>query len=1602
VAPGDFSPVGSTLNFGSVNGTETQTVTITVIDDGLDEETESVYARLIVGTEQNVTISDYEGSGYIYDNDTVNVTGRVFFDVNGNGFFDAATDYGLPNLTATITDLSGAHTGTTNASGTYTIAVLLGSDSILVDATDPDLPEGAIASTSANPLVVAFTATVLTASDIGFTVEVTDDVPVESLGEGGGANNDTAYGGPGNDTISGGGGDDWLIGGHWLGPGGAGSGNPYDATLLEQASGDGGRKYVQFNAALLGTIGDRVFLDVNADGRHQVGEPGIKNIQVNLFDYQWQLIATTWTDSTGSYQFTKLAPTGYYVQFLSPSGYKFTAANVAGNAFDGSDSDADPMTGLTGLYTITAGLSDNSIDAGLIALPAASPGPWSVSFSQVTYSARETDGFATITILGTPGTTQAIGVFWTLAGTATNALDYTGLWENGVSGARKIVRFGVGETEKSFVIPLFTDTITESPETVLLYLANPTGGPVKGNLPTSLLLIFDSPCPDDDSIFGGEGNDVILGDYGYFTSAGGAELLGGMGNDKLYGQDGDDKIYGEGGNDTLDGGTDNDTLDGGSENDTYVYDGDKASGSDTIIEAVTPFGGTDTIDLSQTSGWSVNLDLSSTALQTVTPSLQITLPLGNVIENALGGSRDDILIGNALDNLLEGRDGNDTLTGGDGNDQLIGGNGSDTYLFDADGPLGHDDLTELVNATTDADVDVIDFGGTTTQGVSVNLGLAFSQLVAPTLSLTLSDAAGFENLYGGDQSDTLIGNARDNVIWGRAGNDNLDGAAHGTVGDTLREDRGSGFVLTNTTLTVTATGEVDTYANFENVSLAGDDNANLLDASTFSGVVRLDGRGGNDTLRGGTGTNYLTGGAGDDLIVASVGTDIITESRDADFVLTNTSLALNLVGGGTETDTYDLTAGAIEQANLTGGDSANVLNASTFTGTVTLDGGAGNDTLIGTANADTLIGGAGDDSIQGRDGNDTYAFAADTDLGSDTIVETATGGTDTLDFSGTLSQELTVDLSLALAQVVNHNLTLTLSAGNVIENLIGGQQDDVLIGNDLVNHIEGRRGNDTLTGALGHDILDGGANVFFPLFQAWVDRVVETRNANMILTSGSLSFGGGETDTLISIEAATLTGGVSNNTLDAGAFSGSVTLNGEGADDILLGGTGNDFLTGGAGDDSLQGGLGDDTYLFNADTNLGTDTVDDSGGTDILDYSATSLATVTVNLGSVLTQTAARLPITLIVRHRLLLMGAAMIENLTGGALNDTLTGNALDNVLTGNNGNDRLTGREGDDTLIGGNGDDTYVFDADGPLGTDTIFEDVGSGGTDTLDFSATSAAITVDLGCGVPQTVVAGNLMLQLVTCHSIENVIGGAGSDTITGNSLDNRIEGGAGNDTLTGEMGNDTYVFDADFTLGTDTINENADSEGGTDTLDFSATTSVSVTVDLSNGAVQFVNGNLSLDLNPVVYPPSPLPNAFENLSGGAQADILVGNDLDNVITGGAGADTLLGNDGNDTLNGCGNLNTLIGADGNDSLYGGAGNDTYVFDLSSTTLHPAIPQGTDTIFEVAGEGYADTILGLGLGGVAVDLHSGGAQQFYDVNSNLVLVLVLGNPGQVEHSF
>ena len=62
-----------------------------------------------------------------------------------------------------------------------------------------------------------------------------------------------------------------------------------------------------------------------------------------------------------------------------------------------------------------------------------------------------------------------------------------------------------------------------------------------------------------------------------------------------------------------------------------------------------------------------------------------------------------------------------------------------------------------------------------------------------------------------------------------------------------------------------------------------------------------------------------------------------------------------------------------------------------------------------------------------------------------------------------------------------------------------------------------------------------------------------------------------------------------------------------------------------------------------------------------------------------------------------------------------------------------------------------------------------------DTLDFAALGAGATVDLSVTGAQVVSAGVLSLQLSSDTGIENVVGSAFADTVSGNATDNRVGG-----------------------------------------------------------------------------------------------------------------------------------------------------------------------------------------------------------------------------------
>jgi serralysin len=191
--------------------------------------------------------------------------------------------------------------------------------------------------------------------------------------------------------------------------------------------------------------------------------------------------------------------------------------------------------------------------------------------------------------------------------------------------------------------------------------------------------------------------------------------------------------------------------------------------------------------------------------------------------------------------------------------------------------------------------------------------------------------------------------------------------------------------------------------------------------------------------------------------------------------------------------------------------------------------------------------------------------------------------------------------------------------------------------------------------------------------------------------------------------------------------------------------------------------------------------------------------------------------------------------------------------------------------------------------------------------------------------------NRTLKLNSITSFENVVGGAGSDTITGNSQNNALSGGPGKDKLNGSQGSDvllggtgddTYVFVAASPGEADQLHEKVNE--GIDSVNFSALTA-SLVVSLETSIVQNVHSNRTLKLS--------TSSSFENLVGGSGSDTLTGNSLNNSLAGGGGDDR------------------LTGGGGSDALLGGSGDDTYFFDdplpEESDEVHEKLSDGTDTL-------------------------------------------------------
>jgi len=323
--------------------------------------------------------------------------------------------------------------------------------------------------------------------------------------------------------------------------------------------------------------------------------------------------------------------------------------------------------------------------------------------------------------------------------------------------------------------------------------------------------------------------------------------------------------------------------------------------------------------------------------------------------------------------------------------------------------------------------------------------------------------------------------------------------------------------------------------------------------------------------------------------------------------------------------------------------------------------------------------------------------------------------------------------------------------------------------------------------------------------------------------------------------------------------------------------------------------------------------------------------------------------------------------------------------VLSGLAGNDMLFGGSGNDTLIGGPGADTML----------------GGAGSDTADYSSSPAGVTVNLASGLGA---GGDAQGDIL--GGIENLIGSAQADTLTGDSNANVMTGGAGNDTYVvdraGDMvienageGTDTVLSTAHYALPTNV--ENLTLLGAADLQGYGNSAANTVT---GNAGSNLLDGRGGADVmlggagNDVYFVDNAGDQVVENPGEGTDAVFssahfaLSANVETLVLQGGADlqgygndlANALYGNTGNNLLNG--------GA-GADVMFGGLGNDTYFVDGGDGVIENA-NEGTDSVFSTTHYALSANVENLVLQGNA-DLQSYGnnlANALYGNTGNNIL--------------
>ncbi|TFU06302.1 hypothetical protein EUV02_04700 [Polymorphobacter arshaanensis] len=362
---------------------------------------------------------------------------------------------------------------------------------------------------------------------------------------------------------------------------------------------------------------------------------------------------------------------------------------------------------------------------------------------------------------------------------------------------------------------------------------------------------------------------------------------------------------------------------------------------------------------------------------------------------------------------------------------------------------------------------------------------------------TMSGLAGNDSLTGGVGADVLIGGKGNDVLAGGDGDDVFKFAA-GDGTDSF--SGGTGFdkivaTTANAVIGISALSGIEAISSggFAGTSIIGTTLADSLDFSgvALTGIVSIDAGSGNDTVTGsagndtivlGSGNDVFDGGNGDDLFLAKASSGIDAINGGAGFDTIRAGANNVVIGFSALTNVEAVDAAAFTGVRLTATTAADTIDLSgvTFTGTVTIDGGSGNDTVTGSAGNDRFDLGSGNDVFNGGNGDDVFLAKTGAGIdvvnggaGYDTIVATAASTNITLStFSGV--EEISSGgftgvkmTGTALADIIDLSGVLM----NGIDSVSGGAGNDTITGSAGADRLLGGAGVDTLTGGAGNDVF---------------------------------------------------------------------------------------------------------------------------------------------------------------------------------------------------------------------------------------------------------------------------------------------------------------------------------------------------------------------------------------------------------------------------------------------------------------------------------------------------------------------------------------------------